>query len=350
MSAIETLLTMMPQLAESMRPGPNHIMVCCPFHGEKTPSLAISVDKPVWFCHGCHASGHLAQLLKLAGLSRAVIDALLPRGERVENFKEKKNLAARIMKGDELFTGKYVLDEEILDAYRLCPTLLLRAGFGMETLRHFEVGYDSKNMRITYPLRTVYGDLVGISGRTILDCHDTEIARYRIYDRELKERTDYTVPADYTMEEVKQALLWHGHVVRPLFFSKYENDTLIIVEGFKAAMWVWQAGYQDVVALVGSYLSDLHAEMIARVIKRVVLFLDNNKAGIKGTHQGARTLMRRGVEVFVASYPDEREQPDALFPEEIDHALDGRFTINEWRRRHVFHEDEAATAAHWLRR
>lgn len=349
MSAVETLLTLMPQLADGMRPGPNHVMVCCPYHQEKTPSMAISLEKPVFFCHGCHVSGHLSQLLRMGGLSRDLIDTLLPRGERVD-FKAKKNLAARILRGEDPFVGNYVLDEEILDAYRLAPTLLLKAGFAMETLRHFEVGYDSKNLRITFPLRTVYGDLVGISGRTILDCHDDTIARYRIYDRELKERTDYSVPQSYSMDSVKQALLWHGHVVRPLFFTEYENDTLIIVEGFKAAMWVWQAGYQDVVALVGSYLSELHAEIIARVIKRVVLFLDNNEAGIKGTHQGARVLMRKGVEVFVASYPDEREQPDALYPEEIDQALDGRMKIRDWRRNHEFHEDEAATRAHWLRR
>jgi DNA primase len=342
MSAVETLLQIWPDLADNARHGPGHVMVCCPFHKEKTPSMAVSTDKPVYFCHGCHVSGHISQLLRMAGCSRSMIDVLLPRGERIKEEKEKKNIAARLMKGEDPFTGEYILDEEMLDAYRLAPTNLLRAGYHIDTLRHFEVGYDSKNLRITFPLRNVFGDLVGISGRTILDADDGT-ARYRIYDRELKERTDYTVPKSYTMEKVKSALLWHGHIARPMFFARdYPGDTLIIVEGFKACMWTWQAGYQDVVALVGSYLTDLHAELIARAVKKVVLFLDNNTAGHKGTRQGAKTLMRKGVEVLVAAYPDQREQPDNLAPEEIDEAVSYPLSIMDWRTQNVVHEDASA--------
>ena len=308
------------------------------------PSHAFALEDNILTgnCHGCKTSGHLSQLLKLVGVPRSMMDVLLPRGERSE--KAKKNVAARIMKGENPFTGKFILDEEILDAYRLAPTNLLHAGYLMDTLRHFEVGYDSKNLRITYPLRTVYGDLVGISGRTILDCDD--IARYKIYDRELKERADYSVPDDYTMEGVKSAILWHGHVARPLFFGKdYPGDTLIVVEGFKACMWTWQCGYQDVVALVGSYLTEEHAELIARSVPKVILFLDNNAAGMKGTYYGAKALMRKGVEVRVAQYPDDRQQPDNLAPEEIDEALDKTLSIREWRSRYVIHEDAPVAAS-----
>ncbi len=337
MSAIDTLFEMYPALADGAKPGPDHVMVRCPYHGdgkEKTPSMSISLSKPVFFCHGCKVAGHLAQLLKKAGLGQTAIDVLLPRGERIKH--EKKNIAARLLKGESPFDPKYVLDETILDIYRLAPTALLRAGYDKQTLRHFEVGYDSKQMRITYPLRTVFGDLVGISGRAMLEGG----ARYKIYDRELKERTDYCVPADYTMESVKKSLLWHGHVVRPLLFQRsYQATELIIVEGFKACMWTWQAGYQDTVALVGSYLSDEHAELIARAVKRVLLFLDNNEAGRKGTFGAGMKLLRKGVQVEVANYPDDREQPDDLCPEEIDQAFDTRTSFRAWCSNEIYYND-----------
>jgi hypothetical protein len=53
MSAIDTLLNVAPRYREGMRMGPNHVMVRCPFHGggnERTPSLSISLNVPVWFC------------------------------------------------------------------------------------------------------------------------------------------------------------------------------------------------------------------------------------------------------------------------------------------------------------
>lgn len=338
MSAIDTLLNVAPRYRDGMRQGPNHIMVRCPFHGggnEKTPSLSISLNVPVWFCHGCKASGHIAQLLGAAGLSRSSIDAVLPKssGERYV----KQTLGAKILKSThDLFRGKYILDEGLLDLYRLCPTSLRQAGFKQTTLRHFEVGYDTKNIRITYPLRNVYGDLIGISGRANLEGIEP---RYRIYDRELIERTDYHVPAEYTMESVKSAILWHGHVVRPLFFANsHVTDFMVITEGFKACMWTWQHGFEDVVALVGSYLTDHHAELIGRVVPRVVLFLDNNEAGWRGTKQAALKLIRKGVDVTVARYPDDREQPDDLAEEEIQDALLDPEPIRAWTQNHPIAE------------
>ena len=330
MSALDTLLDLAPHLAEDMRPGPGHVMVRCPFHGggmENTPSLSISTTKPVWFCHGCKRAGHIAVLLSMHGMSRDAINALLPR----EGYQQAETLAAKLVKGVDPFKGKFILDEGLLDYYRLAPKPLLQAGFTHQTLRHFEVGFDMKNFRITYPLRTAYGDLVGISGRTVFA---DEEPRYRIYDRELKERTDYPVPKDYSMESVKSAVLWHAHVVRPFFFPTNGDRELLVTEGFKACMWTFQAGLEDVVALVGSYLTQIHAELIARVTRKVTLLLDNNEAGHKGTLKAGRLLLSKGVDVRVAQYPDAREQPDELTPTELAQSIDQKQSLRAWVREH----------------
>jgi DNA primase len=292
--------------------------------------MSISRTKPVYLCFGCKASGHLSYLLRSAGLSRQIIETLLPKTVRYD--KVAHSLGAKILRDRNVFRGKFILEEEILDNYRLAPTALLRAGFHKNTLRHFEVGYDTTNIRITYPLRNIYGELVGISGRAAMEGIEP---RYKGYDRELRLRTDYKIPEDYSLESVKSAVLWHGHVVRPLYFSEgYGNHTLVITEGFKACMWTWQAGFEDVVALVGSYLTDHHAELISRVVRQVLLFLDNNEAGWNGTKLAATKLTQRGVEVLVPRYPDEREQPDDLQYEEIEEAFTRPLTLRQWSREH----------------
>lgn len=339
MSALDKLFDIAPQLTDGMKRGAGHVMVRCPYHGgghERTPSMAISTLKPVWFCHACKASGHLSQILRSFGVPRAMIDVLLPRDDKGQYERGSSSLAAKILRGKNPFRGKYILDEAVLDYYRLAPTTLLRAGFAKETLRHFEVGYDEQNVRITFPLRTVLGDLVGISGRSLYD----EIEpRYKLYDAELIKRKDFHIPKDYSMEEVKRALLWHGHIVRPLFFIPNNGkQEIIITEGFKACMWTWQNGFEDTIAIMGSYLTQQQAELLSRATRRITLFLDNNEAGVQGTCFAGFALLQKGVEVRVARYPDQRQQPDSLSTEELHQTLTQTWSFREWLAAHLTHE------------
>ena len=299
-------------------------------------------------CHGCHESGHVARLLRHFGVTQRTIDVILPRDDSYK--KEQNPVAAKMRYGISLFRGQFVLDEAILDYYRLMPTSLKNAGFHPDTLRHFEVGFDNKNQRITYPLRSVFGELVGVSGGTIIGANP----KYSIYDKELKERTDIQVPPDYTMEEAKGGLLWHGHIVRPLFFLQNDgHEEMVLTEGFKACMWTWQAGIQDVVALVGSYVTPTHAELIARATRSVTMLLDNNPAGIHGTHQGACALLRKGVDVYVAAYPDTygepnaREQPDDHADWEVRCMVAERMPYREWAKNHREPEDPRRLRKRW---
>lgn len=312
--------------------GSNYVLIRCPFHGggnEKTPSCSVSTEKAVFFCHSCMESGHLTWLLRSLGMGTAAAkEAVTDLNLRAGQDKRNKNVLTP--EGRNPFRGTFVLDDDMLDDFRQAPTSLLQAGFAMETLRHFEVGFDDQHVRITYPLRNIYGDLVGISGRAIIPGVEP---RYKIYKREIVERTEFNVPPDYSMDSVKNALLWHGHIARPFLFG-IDDEPLFISEGFKACMWVWQAGYLTSVALIGAHLSDAHAELIATSTKYVCLFLDNNEAGWRGTFFAAERLMKKGVQFVIAKYPDDREQPDDLAPEELQQAVKRAQPFDEWKQDH----------------
>jgi DNA primase len=340
------LFTLAPQFQEQYVRGHNYVLIRCPFHGggqERTPSCSVSTDKPVFFCHSCQESGHISRLLRHLGLSapaakRAVEDAGLssPKHSAADTAARKYSLNP--------FRGTHILNEDLLDEYRQAPIRLLDAGFEMATLRHFEVGYDTENFRITFPLRNIYGQLVGVSGRAVLDSMEP---RYKIYRHELIRRREFNIPADYTLDSVKEALLWHGHVAQPLLYET-PDEALILTEGFKACMWIWQAGYQTTAAIIGAYLSDLHAELIACANVPVCLFLDNNPAGWRGTFFAAERLMAKGVRFVIAAYPDDRGQPDELDPTEVQQALREATTLAEWKKRHDGLVHEVAWKR-WLR-
>jgi len=331
--AAELVLSLVPGLVVGASRAPGYILVRCPFHGggqERTPSCSIRRDAPVFFCHGCKAGGHIVKILRSAGISdtsaKVALDGLRVGSSPAQRASD--NL--RTVYGTDPYRGRYILDDaDTLTPYRgITPKSLVDSGFTAETLDFFEVGVDAENLRITYPIRNIYGELVGISGRAIGDA----VPRYKIYKQELtRQRPELRVPEDYSIEDVKKATMWNFHTVYAALISSPAPEPLVITEGFKACMWTWQSGYKQAVALIGSYLSDRQAELLARLAAPVLLFLDNNEAGTVGTDKAAFILHRYGVPFRIARYPDEREQPDALEPEELNHALNHNLDYYTWR-------------------
>ena len=169
-------------LRKVRRSGPYDVMAICPFHRkrdgseERKPSFAMSLVKGVYFCHSCHAKGNLYTFLRDIGIGRITIETeyrfLLD--EAAKNIPQPPN---------PLKPGVYEvapINEAVLGPLDYCPTELLEAGFSMQTLHHFEVGYDRWHLRMTFPLRDIKGALVGISGRAIKDMEP----RYKIYTTE----------------------------------------------------------------------------------------------------------------------------------------------------------------------
>jgi len=305
-----------------------YVMVKCPFHGgggERTPSCSLSRFKPVFFCHGCSTGGHISRYLRQIGASKEFAKSSIEKvdydySEFGDGTGRKSLYSGKVNR----FRGEFILDDDILDGWRLRPQALFHAGFKERTLRHFEVGVDHSRARITFPLRNLYGELVGVSGRTMVE--NTEGPRYKIYSA--KDLESFGVPAEYTTQSIKSALLWHAHLVYPICFRS--REPIIICEGFKATMWVWQAGLHNVVALVGAHLSKLQAELLARTASEVILFLDNNTAGHAGTHKAAELLLSKNI-TKVAQYPDLRQQPDALTDAEVHHAVKASVPYSRWR-------------------
>lgn len=307
--------------------GDSYIMACCPFHDEEHPSFAINLDLGFFLCHACQERGGLRKLLKQLGISdvhiekefQFFIDAAekawqtaLPKDPRINQIGKQEPLP-----------------EALLGFFNYCPVDLEEAGFTEKTLKHFEVGVDEYHRRITFPLRDMYGHLVGISGRAV----DKNVySRYKVYDDEY---VHFGLPKRNT---IKKEILWHSHEVFPaLHLSKTKKD-LIITEGYKACMWVWQLGFQNVVAISGSSLSEEHAYVIERLGVRTFLLLDNNKAGRKGTDIAAQLLAKSSTDVFLPNYdlvcPD-KEQPDQLTQLELQSLLTTAIPYYLWRTQHV---------------
>jgi DNA primase len=301
--------------------GPENIMATCPFHpmGERvTATLTMSLGRGLFYCFSCHERGTMAGFLRKMGMPFTVIDTnyrfLLE--ELAKSAPPKKDRALLN------FLSNEPLPERVLGLFDYCPQDLLDAGFAEKTLADFDIGVDFEHSRITFPLRDTHGTLVGISGR-LLDAPEYVKFRYKIYDKEYKKLGFDERSLD------KRNILWNAHRVFPVAYYGSTRTPVVLVEGFKACMWVYQAGYKNVMALLGSAVTEEQHAILEYLGCEVTLFLDNNKAGKNGTKHYA-PILSASMPVKIVEYPDEREQPDALTAEEVCECIDSAKNYSSW--------------------
>ena len=95
----------------------------------------------------------------------------------------------------------------------------------------------------------------------------------------------------------------------------------IVVEGFFDCLRVHQAGYRNVVALMGSSLAEAQEELLRKHFQQLVLMLDGDDTGRRASQQLATQLWRK-VSLSIVQVPRGR-QPDQLSGEEIQRILCG---------------------------
>lgn len=330
----DMIMQELPKLLRFVKPsGTDNMGGPCPFHGggeEKNPSFYVNVNNGLFFCHACGVKGTFVQFLKRMGVRSDKIDLLA----RVADEEQPKKKRVRALD----HKGTYILSETILGALDYCPEDLLSAGFDMKLLHSLDVGFDHQAMRITYPIRDLYGNLVGIAGRTVTNA----IPRYLVYRAEdLKRFAPMDEPEKYANYQTikNHEYIWNMHNVFPGLFYGEEAD-IIVVEGYKACMWLLQHGYTNTVALMGSHLTAKQEALLAKLKGTIFLFLDHNPAGWGGTFEAGRALTNRGKTVRVFSYPldvEEGAQPDSLFPEELEAGLNKASPFASWRRTNATH-------------
>lgn len=99
------------------------------------------------------------------------------------------------------------------------------------------------------------------------------------------------------------------------------RERVVVVEGFFDCMKVHQAGYPNVVPLMGCSLSSHQADLISRCFGEAVLLLDGDEAGKQATAKIAARLSGT-LSVFRAYVPIGR-QPDELLPQELRSIIEG---------------------------
>lgn len=257
-----------------------HDFLClCPIHGNTdTPSFTVSKTHGAFFCFNpsCMESGTLVELIK-ATIKRNDFEAarLIIRSGKVSELSFKDRLE-KALNPPEIFKR---FNQDILDkAYdhfwldERAQTYMHSRGFEDETLEYFRVGYSVLKDMIIVPMHDPKGVPVGLIGRSV------EGKRFK---------NSKKLPRNKTA--------WNFHRAK-----RAGADTVIIVESSFDAMRIHQAGYPNVVAILGGYLSPWHVEQLDKQFNKIVIMTDFDS---KQFHKDCRICMKKGSNLCLGHNP-----------------------------------------------
>lgn len=323
-------------LTKVKRTGNDNIMAACPFHvwagpGHNPAPLTMSLSTGLYLCFSCGARGNMRSFLREMGLGWDVIQNQYKF--LLESLTSREPELRNPLRPKHVLYDTSPLPYSLLGMFDYCPLRLIEEGFTEETLRLFDVGFDQTHGRITFPLWDLLGNLVGISGRAQ---SDADWPKYKVYEREYEV---WQLPRHHTE---KRAILWNANRIFPSLRLR-TTPPLIVVEGFKAAMWLHQHGYPDVVALLGKRMTEEQQWLLELLGAEVYLLLDNDQPGQDGQADAGRKLAQTLPVVRMCTYKDiDKGQPSDLTAEEVAHVLEGAEEYFLWSIRHKQKKQEHA--------
>ncbi len=320
-----------------LRKAGTKMMGLCPFHGEKAPSFSVSEDRQMFYCFGCNRGGDvfkflmmienlefpeaLKQLAEKAGVE-------LPRrsGGRPGASVSDRERARKIHRLAQAFfrrclaeTGegkkaaayleKRGLDREAAETFGLgyapagwdglvkeaashsIPSAELEK-CGLAVSRRSEQGcYDRFRNRITIPIRDPQGNIIAFGGRV----HGEPGPR----DPKFLNSPETLI---YRKGEQLYGLDLAGKAIR-------EKGSAVVVEGYFDVIQVARAGVANVVAPLGTALTEGQARLLSRYARRVLISFDPDQAGDEASRRSIHIFLHEGFEVQVVDLPP-GEDPD----------------------------------------
>jgi len=231
-----------------------HFLAYCPFHGNSyTPAFAVDKEKGLWTCFNpsCTSSGTLEFLIRrLTKLNTFEAARLIIKHRNINQVPFEERLKEVLTTEPEFNSFPQEPLDRMYDEFWENDTpqeYMGRRHFDEETLRYFRIGYSAKQNMVIVPMHDPRGMPVGFIGRTA-----------SFDDKRFKN----------TENLPKSKTAWNFHR------AKKEGESVVIVEASFDAMRVHQAGYPNVVALLGGYLSPNHLEQLNRTFSTIILMTD----------------------------------------------------------------------------
>ena len=298
----------------------------CPFHEERTPSFSVNPALGLYHCFGCHQGGDVIKFVRdTQGLDFAGAIEWLGERFRVEleyedvspEQAEKRNRRARL---HELLDDAARYYERALwetEAGSLARDYLKGRGFGEEIAREFRLGLslggdslsrkaiakgfkreelaaagltrsrgdDYFQRRLMFPLTDARGRVLGFQARKLYEDDPLRGKYVNTQESELFHKSAVV----YGLDKVRSAIA--------------KQDRACVVEGNADVIALRQAGFEPVVACMGTALTEQQLRELGRLTKRLWLAFDGDAAGESAALRGMELAVAQKFDVNVVALP-----------------------------------------------
>ena len=305
----------------------------CPFHEERTPSFSVNAQDKLYYCFGCGAGGDAITFVReteqldfgqavewLADRFRVPLEFEEGTPADDKRRRTRERLAA-LMERATSFYERYLWDAE---AGAPARAHLEARGFGEEVCREFRLGLapggatlargavkegftreelaaaglvnrrgnDYFNGRLLFPLADARGRICGFQARRLRDDDPIPAKYVNSPESELFRKGDLL----YGLDKARRAIA--------------KQDRAVIVEGNTDVLALRQAGFEPVVASMGTALTENQLRELSRLTSRLYLCFDSDAAGQDATLRGMELATKRGFEVYVVPLPPGNDPAD----------------------------------------
>ena len=303
----------------------------CPFHSEKTPSFTVYPEKESFYCFGCGIGGDIIEFIqRIEKIDYISAVKLLAERSGVkitedaeDNYYTKmRNKILAINQEAAKFYQSYLksangkwaveylsnrgLSSETIEKYQLgCApkdwnmllNYLKNKGFNEYEIEKANLSvksskngkyYDRFRSRVIFPIKDTCGNIIAFSSRI---------------NPEENDGAKYMNTADTFVYKKRQNLF--GIDIAKNHCAK----CMILVEGNMDVISLHQAGFKNVVAPLGTALTEEQIKLLAKLTKEIVLLFDADVAGQKATEKVINLFKGSGLSVCVVELPNTKD-PD----------------------------------------
>ena len=317
----------------------------CPFHSERTPSFTVSPNKDIFYCFGCQLGGDVISFIAKA--------ENCSQFEAAQMLAEKRNIKIPENILNELKIKEINLDEKSR-YFKLCEIIanwcnrnlsksktalnyLKSRNIIDETIEKFSIGYfepgqnglkflneelKKSNLlfqdlaefhiiteghsgfyspfedRIIFPIKNLQGEFCGFGGRIF---------------KENDERAKYYNSKENPFFNKGSILFGFDLAKRTIQNEKYA----FLVEGYIDQIAMYQNGYKNSVATLGTACTSEHIKLLSRFVDKLYIVYDSDEAGYKAILRLTELAWNANMEVCVIRLPD-KEDPASFFDKNLN--------------------------------
>lgn len=304
----------------------------CPFHKEKSPSFSVSPDKQIFHCFGCGKGGNVfhfisqienVNFVESVGILAERAGIMLPTSDNDED-NQKQKLKSRIYEINSI-AAQFYHENLYKPTSKQAQEYVKKRKLDNKTLKEYSIGYAGNYDELYKELvKKGYTEQEMLASSMILKNNNGQFLdrfrkRFMIPIKDVRERV--IAFGGRVLDDSKPKYINSPENIvyskgRNLFglnvAKKNKMEKIIVVEGYMDAISLYQRGITNVVASLGTALTEHQGRLLGKYAKQIIIGYDADGAGQAATMRGLEILQNLGYDVRVLQLDD----PNVKDPDE----------------------------------